>query len=770
MPDIDSCPSEDALQQLLSGDLDNPGAWGTVEHVDRCGRCQAMVEHLATGQWDKGLGIESLGDVVLPSDQRCDDVVAKLIRVIKGETFSDSANEDMESLTVPDRLEHYRIEGLLGHGGMGAVLKAWDTKLNRFVAIKQLRRILMCDEDLRQRILSEARAAAAINHPGVVPVYSVHDESDPSFFVMEYVEGGSLQHAMDQGRKFSLADSVAMAEQIAIAIDAAHQCGVVHCDIKPANVLLDEKTGTARLTDFGVSYAASIVESDRSGKYVGTPHYMSPEQCRDDAIDPRTDLFSLGVLLYRLLSASFPFEGDSVSQLKTAICQDRPKRLRQRRPEIPEWLDRLVHQLLQKNPEDRLDSAAEVVTIIRNQTQEKGIPSALMRWVPWLAGVTLVVSLIVANRWGFRKPAAPEREPLNLRRILVDSGQRLGSSPAGGVAVGDFDNDGDMDIVVSNGKFNNPQPNRIWLNDGDGVFHATEQLLGERISSGVATGDVDGDGDLDLFFANWSDRKEAWGQNRVWLNDGTGTFVESDQDLGSPSARNVQLADFDADGDLDAWVANYKEPDRIWLNDGHGNFEPMKQTFEQWGSSCVAVADIDQDGDLDAIVVGQNKNPSSVWLNNGDGSFVKGKPFGAENMWWIVLVDVDGNQTVDAVVREKTGLRVYMNSGNGEFEFGGTHWPCSGPCRLGVSDLNNDGFVDILVGNELGSPGFYVLNDGTGHFPEKSEEFHVGSVSGVAFADFDNDGDTDVYFANGHDRTPHQPDHLWLNQAQEQGE
>jgi tRNA A-37 threonylcarbamoyl transferase component Bud32 len=422
MPRIDRCPDEETLGRLLASDLTDSAHADVIEHIDRCEACQAEIERLG-GDASSEPVLSPDETAATSSDALCGEVVARLVRIARGETLGTPSTMAVDA-PVPEALGHFRIEGVIGRGGMGTVLKAWDTKLLRFVAIKRLRPPLMHDRDLRARILSEARAAGAIAHPHVVPVYSVHDESEPAFFVMEYVEGPSLQQVLHE-RPISVAEAVGIIRQVLESLAAAHACGVVHCDIKPANVLLESRTNRVRLTDFGISYAATAGDAADPEKYLGTPHYMSPEQCRGEKVDHRTDLFSTGVLLYRLLTGELPFAGETVERLKASIVGDRPVPVRQRRPDVPAALAVVVERLLQKSPEARFESATKVL-------QE--LSHAAGRSSPWRKIAIAVGMMGVIGVAVLIAPAKSKKEPDNWGRIVSPVAQPAGGEPPHNVA------------------------------------------------------------------------------------------------------------------------------------------------------------------------------------------------------------------------------------------------------------------------------------------------------------------------------------------------
>jgi hypothetical protein len=320
------------------------------------------------------------------------------------------------------RLAHYEVRRVLGRGGFGIVLEAFDAKLRRLVAIKVLDPGLADNAAARQRFLREARAAAAVSHENVVSVYDVNEQPVP-FLVMEHVVGRTLQARIDANGPLELHEVLRLGRQISCGLAAAHATGLIHRDVKPANILLEGEPdregsrcaggaatgGRVRITDFGLA-CASEDGGTQSGVIAGTPLYMSPEQAQEEAIDHRSDLFSLGSVLYTLCAGRPAFQaGNSLAVLKR-VSEDAPQPLREINPQVPAWLEAVITRLLAKDPGQRFQSAAEVVGLLgRCQTHGRqpgavALPAALApprpvrrrRW-PLAAGVAgLLVGLAVA--------------------------------------------------------------------------------------------------------------------------------------------------------------------------------------------------------------------------------------------------------------------------------------------------------------------------------------------------------------------------------------
>jgi len=273
-------------------------------------------------------------------------------------------------------LSHYHITAAIGAGGMGEVYRANDTKLGRDVALKVLSAQMAHDPNRLARFQREARSVAALNHPHIVTIFSVEEAEGIHFLTMELVEGQSLERLIPAGG-LHVERIVEIASALADALTAAHEKGIVHRDLKPANVMLTDD-GRVKVLDFGL---AKDVRADKSsdatqtfagqtamGVVMGTPTYMSPEQVASRVLDHRTDIFSLGVILYEMASGRRPFEGASSAELASAILRDTPRLLSEFRADLPEELGVLIQRCLEKDPQDRFPSARDVRDALRGVT------------------------------------------------------------------------------------------------------------------------------------------------------------------------------------------------------------------------------------------------------------------------------------------------------------------------------------------------------------------------------------------------------------------
>lgn len=261
------------------------------------------------------------------------------------------------------RLTHYEIQEVIGRGGCGIVLKATDEVLQRTVAIKVMVPEVAATSPARKRFLREARAAAAIRHENVVSIHAVEEQPIP-FLVMEYIGGQTLQQKLDQNGPLDLQEVLRIGTQVARGLEAAHKMGLIHRDIKPSNILIERDCDRIKITDFGLARAADDASITQSGAIAGTPLYMSPEQAQGATLDHRSDLFSLGSVLYVMCSGRPPFRAASALAVLKRVATDQPRPIRDIIPEVPEWLIAIIGRLHAKNPAGRFVHAKEVADLL----------------------------------------------------------------------------------------------------------------------------------------------------------------------------------------------------------------------------------------------------------------------------------------------------------------------------------------------------------------------------------------------------------------------
>ena len=310
---------------------------------------------------------------------------------------------------IGQTISHYRITGQLGSGGMGVVYKAEDTNLDRTVALKFLAPHLLESEEHKQRSLREAKAAASLDHPNICMVYEVGEADGRVFFAMGYVDGVEVRAKIKE-RPLKLDEALDIAIQAGEGLRAAHQRGVVHRDIKSSNLMLTS-TGQVKIMDFGLAQLAGGTRLTKSETFLGTPAYMSPEQAQRQPTDRRTDIWSLGVVLYEMVTGRLPFEGEREAAVIHAIIRDSHEPITAVRVGIPTELDRIVSKALAKKPEERYQHVDDLLVDLQalRRLAPAARPPSRRLWL-WAA---LLPVLLVAGFLVWRAWRAPESgEPL----------------------------------------------------------------------------------------------------------------------------------------------------------------------------------------------------------------------------------------------------------------------------------------------------------------------------------------------------------------------
>ena len=397
------CDDEQLLMVLRCGECRSDHE-ALIEHVEHCTHCQLRLEQLAASHEDWIKVAEALST---STSAESDDELGAL-GALRTTHWGEPPIEWTESiaqrlLSPPShpemlgKLGRYDVEKRVGSGGMGVVFKAFDTELNRPVAIKVLLPHLAGNGSARKRFIREARAAAAVIHDHVVPIHTVETERETPFLVMQYIAGESLQERIDREGPLELCEILRIGMQAAAGLAAAHQQGLVHRDIKPSNVLLEPSVERALITDFGLARAADDATLTQTGFHPGTPQYMSPEQASGDTVDARSDLFSLGGVLYAMCTGRPPFRAETSLAVLRRITDDEPRSIQEINPSIPAWLCAIIVKLMAKLPEERYRSADEVARFLEQCLAHVQQPTAF----------ALPIELQVANSKGRRLDRGP---------------------------------------------------------------------------------------------------------------------------------------------------------------------------------------------------------------------------------------------------------------------------------------------------------------------------------------------------------------------------
>lgn len=413
------------LIDLLHDDCDVTELSLIEQHLEMCQHCQTRLSQLAADdelwtQTAKHLStieqielpnritshLNSTSSFVVPTvgdDSRAADRITSLPGSESDWTRILDAPSHPEML---GKIDQFEVDAKIGQGGMGIVLKGIDPELNRAVAIKVLAPYLASNGTARKRFAREAQAAAAVVHPNVVPIYAVNSSPTRPYIVMQLVPGNSLQTLIQDNGPLEPKDIVRVSMQIARGLAAAHNQGLIHRDVKPGNILIEKDVSRVMITDFGLARAVDDAGMTQTGWLAGTPHYMSPEQSRGDDLDPRSDLFSLGSLMYFLATGREPFRGDKPYAVIQKIINHAPTHPIELNAEVPGPLADIIEKLLEKEPKNRFQSAHDVGQVLEHylahlqQPKKTPAPKRILtvrrrRQRFWLAGTVIGISAIV---------------------------------------------------------------------------------------------------------------------------------------------------------------------------------------------------------------------------------------------------------------------------------------------------------------------------------------------------------------------------------------
>lgn len=356
-PSTSPC-DRDRIRLFVEQELSGAELQKLEEHLSACSACRAALDDLVADAqaWSDARGCLAEPGETETYPQAEKRGLLECYRSLLGPT------DDPRML---GRVGSYEIVGLLGAGGMGVVFKAFDPPLNRYVALKVLSPLYHTNAVAIQRFMREAQSAAAVLHENVIAIHSIDRWRDAPYLVMTYVRGESLHRRLTRRGALSVREVLRIGMQIAAGLAAAHAQGLIHRDVKPANILLETDVDRVKISDFGLARAIDDVRLTKSNALIGTPQYMSPEQARDDLLDYRTDLFSLGSVLYEACTGRAPFYASTTYGILRRIVEEQPPPVRQLNPEIPDWLERIVVKLMAKDRTARFASATEVETLLR---------------------------------------------------------------------------------------------------------------------------------------------------------------------------------------------------------------------------------------------------------------------------------------------------------------------------------------------------------------------------------------------------------------------
>lgn len=436
------CPPTEELGQLLDGSLSGERQQECTDHIDTCSCCQVRLEEIATQGTNLSRVVEHLHEAepvaasaYWPALQALEAGVQQTVVPESGARSRDlSLNflQPASDAAYLGRLAHFDVMRVLGRGGMGVVLEAFDSRLQRNVALKVLDPDLAGDEVSRQRFCREARTAASISHENVVAVHQVEKSGDEGlpYLVMQLISGESLEQRLAREKKLPLREVVRIGMQAAHGLAAAHAQGLIHRDIKPGNILLESTNDRVKLTDFGLARVAEDVKLTCTGFVSGTPLYMAPEQALGEEPDPRSDLFSLGAVLYEMCAGQPPFVGNSALAILKQIADVKHRPLRELNPAVPEWLAETIDHLLAKKPPQRIQSATHLAELLEFEwallkTTSEDLPTVCQveqrkrirrnRWIAAGVGATfLALGLLGGQFLGHRNgPADPVVEEVS---------------------------------------------------------------------------------------------------------------------------------------------------------------------------------------------------------------------------------------------------------------------------------------------------------------------------------------------------------------------
>ncbi len=370
------------LLQLIQGEMSADEERHLENLLGLDAQLRARLDRLSGGdQW-------AVGSAPIPpphQSARLSRAIEQVGRYVTEEKLPYETATDVSKLPT---LSGITLVRQIGQGGMGVVYEGIDDALGRRVAVKFIQPMRAASPEARERLVREAKATAALHHDNIVTIHAIQTVDGTPALIQQYIDGSTLQQALDGEGALPIDRCIDLARQLAQGLAAAHAAGIVHRDLKPGNVLIEKQTGKARLADFGMAKHIADLQLSSPDVVSGTPAYMSPEQTRGEPTDGRSDLFSLGAILYTAIAGQTPFKGDDPFVMMEQVRTADPIPLKSLRSESPVWLNGVVDKLLAKSVEDRLASADELLKLLDMSSNAVAVPRsgrwlALAALCPW---------------------------------------------------------------------------------------------------------------------------------------------------------------------------------------------------------------------------------------------------------------------------------------------------------------------------------------------------------------------------------------------------
>jgi len=665
------------------------------------------------------------------------------------------------------RFGRFRITGILGAGGMGEVFEAEDTRLERMVALKVLPPARSTEPHDQARFEREARALAALNHPNIVTVHAVEEIDGRVFIVMERVRGAPLAAfiapgGLDPDTFFRLA------LPLVDAVAAAHRSGIIHRDLKPSNVMVGDD-GRLRVLDFGLAQArkeggefGTATTMTASGVVVGTAAYMSPEQAQGRSVDSRSDVFSLGVVLYEMATGSRPFGGESILDIAAAILRDPPPPFPRSRL-LPTRVERIVMRCLEKDPTKRYQAAADLHWDLADVSKEASPRAKAYRLPRVIAVVGLVIAsalaiTVASKRWiGPKVPEGAPRvsTPRHTFRFSAPRTFSAGviSDKPNGCGLTDLDRDGKLDVVLTKMETSDAGDGAVavLLGNGDGTFRAPVETIVGLHARQTVVADFDGDGHRDVAtacsLAHRIDLLRGRGDGSV-LPAKPIALAPVNKMLPYPEA--VAAESFTMSGATDLVVAQAVAKSAVLLiNRGDGEFAPAPSGPIHLGviPRAIATADLDNDGRTDFMTANEDGSITQL-MGLGDGTFLAPRNIlVGERLAGLVLMKADPRTNfLSVVVTDPAANLVHVLVGKKDGRYSPPHgYPVGlGPYGLAAGDLDADGNGDLVVANGDEGTLSLLAGRGDGTFDDAQSLTVAPGPAYIAIGDLDGDGDLDV--------------------------